>query len=44
MTAAPDIPTWAYWLLIPVVILLVVAWRIISSDYRPRYPKQKRKK
>ena len=42
---SPDLPQWAYWLLLPVVMLLVAAWRFISADAREaRYTRRQRNK
>jgi hypothetical protein len=34
MSTGPDLPAWCYWLLAPLVLALVVAYRFITADAR----------
>jgi hypothetical protein len=42
---SPGLPSWAYCLMLPVVLLMIVAWRFISADAREaRYSRRLRGK
>ena len=43
MNTAPDLPPWAYWLLAPVMLVLLILYLVIKSDY-PRYPRKNKKR
>jgi hypothetical protein len=42
---SPDLPQWAYWLLLPIVLGLAAVWRFISADARKSmYQRKQRNK
>lgn len=42
---SPNLPAWAYWLLLPIVLLLAAAWHFITSSEREaKYARRQRNK
>jgi hypothetical protein len=42
---SPDIPAWAYWILVPAILALAILWRFISSNIRrSKYSRNRRRK